>query len=169
MLMIAKLHCSSRSSAFTLSGSKSQAEASTQRLARTKWLARWLRGGPFVEPMQSWRAQLTVHRDHAAALPARLKPVGTKAEQAERVERVAHSITHSPCPAFLKKCRKGKRGPNEIPACCMPLAEPSANARNVGRVGAMVLTQSRTVKPLDAAILFMTVDGVALRDSSAQL
>jgi len=60
--------------------------------------------------------------------------------------------------------RKYKRGPNEIPACCMPLAEPSANARNVGRVGTMVLTQSRTVKPLDAAMLAMTVDDVAFRD-----
>jgi len=46
----------------------------------------------------------------------------------------------------------------------MPLAEPSANARNVGRVGTMVLTQSRTVKPLDAAMLAMTVDDVAFRD-----
>ena len=34
MMMTAKLHYSSRSGAFILSGSKSRAEASTQRLAR---------------------------------------------------------------------------------------------------------------------------------------
>jgi len=78
MMMTAKLHYSSRSGAFILSGSKSRAEASTQRLARDEvagalvawWPLRRAHAGVGAATPCPWRPQPRQERFILAAPPS---------------------------------------------------------------------------------------------------